>query len=913
MLFVNRRPRKSNERGSSRGYFQPRCEGLETKLLLTTDLGGSTAGANPTIANAPFGMDFGAGTIPGTSTNVVSRLAGTAVADVGDLNGDGYEDLAIAAPGTPNPLGAVASVSVIFGSNVAGTPPTVKNWIQTTSTTPLVYAYTPTDRVGDLSQLGFAAQTNPINSQALQFPFAGVTFYGSALSLSGASAVAGVNIGGRQGLLIGAQLAPAAGGSLGTGRAYLIYGNFNAYSGQTINLDNSAGLSAYPQLNFVTFVSSTAGSLLGASVAGGVNILGDGSADIILGAPGATVDGQVNTGAVYVIPTSAVSGLGQSPAPIDVTTVGQPGGFAGVTLAGVNSGDQAGFSVADAGNVNGAASGADDLLIGAPQTTSGSGNVYLVYGGAALPGLATTTNGVSFINLNRVGITGTTAVPGAVFTGAVSGGETGFSVSSAGDWNGDGLSDIIFGSPDFGTTSALDEGAAYVFYGATSTSTGFLTGTIPLANIPTAFSSVTLTGANAGDKAGTSVSLVGVINSGTPNEILIGAPGFNSSAGTAYLLPGRTPGLTGVFSLSAAEGTTLSGIQYVLSTPSSPSGTPNLFGTSVSGRLQTTTNTVDLDNIGDFIIGAPGYDITQDSTRLNAGGAQIVEGGLIKLTNPPPANQVTVPIGVGAANPPSPGAPFPVNATTPAALPIFVFGSTATTPFFMPVTDIDPTKITIDGIPIPPGNITIQQDPDTGNYNPDGIPDAIITLSPRTLLGLQNGLDTFTISGPTLPGSPLPNFTWTGTATITVTGGTVTPIISGIAGVPTGPNLETEFISPYGANQYTPSLTELSAFNYQPIPVSLALAQFLPPQGFRQRIYSFNHPGKKVGPFLTSRGQNTGRASGINTLSSKVYDRSRFHASKDYNFTHKAPKVGILKGVIPSQGTREHFGDNLIH
>ena len=241
-----------------------------------------------------------------------------------------------------------------------------------------------------------------------------------------------------------------------------------------------------------------------------------------------------------MVPTSAVTGLGQSPAPIDVTTVGQSGGFSGVTFAGVNSGDQAGFSVADAGNVNGAASGADDLLIGAPQTTSGSGNVYLIYGGSALPGLATTTSGVSFINLNRVGITGTTAVPGAVFTGALSGGENGFSVSSAGDWNGDGLSDIIFGSPDFSTTSTLDQGAAYVFYGATSTSAGFLTGTIPLANIPTAFSSVTLTGANAGDKAGSSVSLVGVINSGDAQRDLDRGPGLQFVGRLGVPAPGRT-------------------------------------------------------------------------------------------------------------------------------------------------------------------------------------------------------------------------------------------------------------------------------------------------------------------------------------------------------------------------------------
>ena len=89
-------------------------------------------------------------------------------------------------------------------------------------------------------------------------------------------ALAGVNIGGRQGLLIGA---PGANG--GTGQAYLIYGNFNAYSGMNINLDTPA---SYPLLNFVTFTTTGTGSRLGTSVAGGVNILGDGSADIILGA-----------------------------------------------------------------------------------------------------------------------------------------------------------------------------------------------------------------------------------------------------------------------------------------------------------------------------------------------------------------------------------------------------------------------------------------------------------------------------------------------------------------------------------------------------------------------------------------------------------------------------------------------------
>ena len=48
--------------------------------------------------------------------------------------------------------------------------------------------------------------------------------------------------------------------------------------------------------------------------------------------------------------------------------------------------------------------------------------------------------------------------------------------------------------------------------------------------------------------AGYLAVLVGVINSGQPNAILIGAPpAFNSDAGTAYLIPGE-PASPGPFS-----------------------------------------------------------------------------------------------------------------------------------------------------------------------------------------------------------------------------------------------------------------------------------------------------------------------------------------------------------------------------
>ena len=323
----------------------------------------------------------------------------------------------------------------------------------------------------------------------------------------------------------------------------------------------------------------------------------------------------------------------------------------------------------------------------------------------------------------------------------------------------------------------------------------------------------------------------------------------------------------------------------------------------MSSRFQDSTFTADGDSFADFIIGAPGYDVTQNAARNLAGGAMIIQGGLITVPIPT-NNQVTTQIGVGTAF-----APFSINATTPAALQIFVFGSTATTPAFMPVTDIDPTTVVVNGVAFP--TATIQQDPNTANYL-NGIPDAIITISPRAALNLPNGTNTITITGKTLATSTLPNFTWTGSASVAVTGGSVTPVVP-ISGVPSGPVLTTTFVPTFGANQYTPSIAALSALNYQPIPLSLALAQFLPPDGFRQRIYSFNHPGKRVGPTLVSRGQNKGRASGINTLSSKVFNRSRFHAQKTYGWTPKAPKLGIVSGIIPvQQSKRQTFHDTLI-
>ncbi len=72
--------------------YRPRGERLESKILLAIDLGGTSPPRPfPKSPMPPIGMDFGGATGGATDPGA----AGSSVADVGDLNGNGYEDFAI--------------------------------------------------------------------------------------------------------------------------------------------------------------------------------------------------------------------------------------------------------------------------------------------------------------------------------------------------------------------------------------------------------------------------------------------------------------------------------------------------------------------------------------------------------------------------------------------------------------------------------------------------------------------------------------------------------------------------------------------------------------------------------------------------------------------------------------------------
>ncbi len=169
--------------------------------------------------------------------------------------------------------------------------------------------------------------------------------------------------------------------------------------------------------------SESASAFFGASVSPAGDINGDGFADVVIGSPQYT-NGQSSEGAAWVF---LGSGGGVSMT-ADIVYEG------GQTLA------QLGRSVFTAGDVNG--DGYADVVAGAPGYNAGSGvegRALLWYGSAD-------------------GMRGTSKWDD---TGSEAAGLFGYSVSTAGDVNGDGFSDIIVGAPGIDG----DTGAAYVYHG----------------------------------------------------------------------------------------------------------------------------------------------------------------------------------------------------------------------------------------------------------------------------------------------------------------------------------------------------------------------------------------------------------------------------------------------------------------
>ena len=153
---------------------------------------------------------------------------------------------------------------------------------------------------------------------------------------------------------------------------------------------------------------------------------GDGFDDILIGARDADPNG--NAGESYIVFGKA----GGFDGSFDLSSLDGSNGFA---LNGIERFDLSGRSVSSAGDVNG--DGFDDILIGAftadPNGNREAGESYVVFGKAG--GFS------SIIDLSSLD-----GSNGFILNGIDRYDDSGYSVSSAGDVNGDGFDDVIIGA-----------------------------------------------------------------------------------------------------------------------------------------------------------------------------------------------------------------------------------------------------------------------------------------------------------------------------------------------------------------------------------------------------------------------------------------------------------------------------------
>jgi Ca2+-binding RTX toxin-like protein len=192
-------------------------------------------------------------------------------------------------------------------------------------------------------------------------------------------------------------------------------------------------------------------------------------------------------------------------------------------LDGGYSGERAGVSVARAGDVDG--DGRGDVIVGSEVAS---------YNGRSNAGAAW----VAFGQPSKTAIDLSETGRGFRIEGPEPEARAGFSVSGAGDVNGDGKADVVVGAKGatFGASNApAPPGAAYVVFGSSSTIP------VDLANLGSRGFRIRAVTPGTLLQLGTSVSGGGDVNGDGLSDVVVGAPGARMShgnAGTAFVIFG---------------------------------------------------------------------------------------------------------------------------------------------------------------------------------------------------------------------------------------------------------------------------------------------------------------------------------------------------------------------------------------
>lgn len=328
---------------------------------------------------------------PGVGVSMLSRMQGPPLTSagysvgVGDLNGDGIGDIAIGNGAPSSGAGYVvfgrrsawyyidlASLDGMLGVQLVGLPINARN---------VAVAAT-----GDITGDGIGDVLVGSPDGALVHVLHGRTSFGGAIVNLGdptvarrlmgpvgswfgfaVSGIADINGDGYRDIAVGGPFASTNSANNQAGMTYVVYG----------------GPALPPLLDVSTLDGSNGGfRILGASimdrsgwsVAAGGDVNSDGRPDLLIGAPFSSYSARA-AGAAYVIygrngPFQNINLNGGFPNALD--------GRNGFQIVGIAPGDQAGFSVAAAGDVGG--DGGSDIVIGARNALIAKGSGFVLYG-----------------------------------------------------------------------------------------------------------------------------------------------------------------------------------------------------------------------------------------------------------------------------------------------------------------------------------------------------------------------------------------------------------------------------------------------------------------------------------------------------------------------------------------------------
>jgi len=372
---------------------------------------GSVSGAYVVFGrNGGFPATLDVTSLDGTNGFGISTAA-TAVAGIGDVNGDSLDDFIVGnATASPNGVQGAGVSYVVFGRRSAF-PATLEPSALDGST-------------------GFAVLGSEINAR-------------SGLGVNGAG---DFNRDGVADFMIGAPRM-AQNGELEAGEAYLLFGSAEGFPAAISLTDIDGG-------NGLVFVGANQEDNTGIALGGVGDLNHDGIDDIAIGAPGKGPVGSPSDypGEAYVLFGGQFDGVARVvKADLDgnngFSIRGIRGGVVPVEEGQPVWGDMVGQTFDTAGDING--DGMSDMILGASQTIinplrKGNGQSYFVFGSvSAFP-----------VELNLADLDGAN---GFRINGVGTVDYFGFSVSTAGDFNADSNPDVIIG--------ASGQGESYVFYG----------------------------------------------------------------------------------------------------------------------------------------------------------------------------------------------------------------------------------------------------------------------------------------------------------------------------------------------------------------------------------------------------------------------------------------------------------------